>query len=85
MMWTIVAVHDRATDSFNTPQAFKAKGEAIRAFQDAVNNPQSGTMHQHPEDYDLYYLGEYDDHRGEVHPEDKPVQIAIGKNAKVSA
>lgn len=78
-MKMIFAVRDRAIDAFNQPIFVRAQGEALRSFIDEVNNPQS-PMNAHPEDYDLYLLGAYDEDTGELVPE-KPKQIMIGKDA----
>lgn len=74
----IVAVHDRALDAFLPPWTTPATGAAIRAFQDAINDPQS-PMQKHPDDYDLYQLAVYNDGTGRITPLDEPKQIAIGK------
>lgn len=84
MKWTLVVMKDRASDSYSTPQGYRAKGEAIRAFHDAINNPESGAMYKHPEDYDLYFLGYYDDNKAAFEEAAAPLeQLAIGKNAKL--
>lgn len=76
----VVAVRDRATDAYMNPFIVPSLGVAIRSFQDEVNNPQS-PMNLHPDDYDLYHLGEFDQERGSLTSlADGPKQIAIGKN-----
>lgn len=74
----IVAVLDRAMDAYGRPFFVPALGAAIRSFQDEVNNKES-PMNKHPDDYDLYRLGIYDDVRGVIEPLGEPIQIAIGK------
>jgi len=78
MQRQICAVHDRALDAFGQPFFVPAIGAAIRSFQDEINNAQ-GDMHKHPEDYDLYQLGVYEDTTGKIIPLDEPKQLAIGK------
>lgn len=79
----IVAVLDRAADAFGRPLFVNAIGQAIRSFQDEINRPApDNTMNSHPEDYDLYHLGEYDDNTGRITSLDEPKQIAIGKHFK---
>lgn len=77
MIYTVVAIKDRALDAFQGIFNVRAEGEAIRAFQDAINKNEN-PMHMHPEDYDLYVLGTYDDNTGTITPA-TPKQIAIGK------
>lgn len=83
MKWRLLSIHDRALDAFQQPFAVRAIGEGIRAFQDAINAPNT-PMNGHPDDYDLYEIGHYDDHDATVIQEGKPLQIAIGKQLKVT-
>lgn len=63
MIHTICAVRDRAVDGFMQPIYVPHVGHAIRSFTDEINRADS-PMNKHPEDYDLYQLGEYDDSNG---------------------
>lgn len=84
MIFRLLAIHDRALDAFQQPFTVRALGEGIRAFQDAVNDSNTA-MHKHPDDYDLYEIGTYDDHTAKIDQHDKPQQIAIGKQLKIGA
>lgn len=79
---TIVAVRDRAVDAFSRPFFVPSVGAAVRSFRDEVNNPES-PMNKHPEDYDLYELGAFDDESGDLRSLDKPRMVAIGKDCLV--
>lgn len=79
-MKLICAVRDRAIDSFGTPIFVSARGEAMRSFVDTVTDPQS-PFYKHPEDYDLYLLGAYDDATGELIPE-KPSMLMTAKEIR---
>lgn len=74
----ICAVRDRAVDGFMQPFFVPAIGLALRSFSDEVNRPES-PMYAHPEDYDLFHIGTYDDQKGALLPLD-PRQLAIGKD-----
>lgn len=74
----IFAVKDRALNAFMTPWFAQTVNQAIRMFQDEVNNPQ-GQMIKHPDDYDLYHLGSWNDDNGNFTNIEND-QIAIGKN-----
>lgn len=63
----IFAVYDTKASMFNQPMFFKAKPEALRAFQDECNRAESAINH-HPEDYSLFLLGEYDLESGLITP-----------------
>ncbi|AXH78052.1 MAG: nonstructural protein [Microviridae sp.] len=68
-MKPIYAVKDLAVQVFGTPFFVRAKGEAIRSFQDEANNTSSDSaIAKHPEDYELYILGHYDEQTGQITP-----------------
>lgn len=74
----IYTVRDRAADVYGTPFFMPSHGQAIRSFADEINNPRDGnTLNRHPQDFDLYALGEYDDQTG-TFTTNTPKQIAIG-------
>lgn len=77
----IVSVRDRAIDAYMQPFFVVAPGLAVRSFIDECNRPES-PMCAHPEDYDLYLLGSFNDANGMFIPEERPRQLAIGKDAK---
>lgn len=82
MIMQIFAVKDRALDAYMRPWFAHAPGQALRAFMDEINNPQ-GEMFKHPDDYDLWHVGSFDDNTGQVtRLEGGPKQVAIGKNLK---
>lgn len=68
----LFAVYDLKAQFYGNPFLFTHKGEAIRAFMTACGDPQTN-MYRYPEDYQLFYLGEYDDTTGRFaglpHPE----------------
>jgi len=79
----IFCVRDRATDQYGNPMFLISEGQAIRSFSDEVNrNADDNMMHKHPDDYDLYRLGEFDSDTGEFVTA-RPVQVAIGKSVKL--
>ncbi|WNK13013.1 MAG: nonstructural protein [Microvirus sp.] len=83
-MKLIYAVKDRATDAFWTPMFYLAKGQALRQFQDEVNNPaEQNPLHKHPDDYDLYHLGAFDDQTGAIQANERPELAARGKDVYI--
>lgn len=81
MIFRVVAVRDRAADVFGQPNFVLSIGGAIRAFGDEVNRAgdPNNSFNKHPEDFDLYEIGSYNDETGEmvaIHPR----QIAVGKD-----
>lgn len=71
MMFT---VRDSKTGAYERPFFDHTKESAIRSFKIAVNK--SDLMFaQFAEDYDLYYLGDFDDRSGKLTPVDTPQHI----------
>lgn len=83
MILKIVAIRDRAADVFGQPNFVTSLGAAIRGFGDEINRKSDSVLYQHPEDFDLYHLGEYDDSTATFHT-GVPKQIAIGKDLRVN-
>lgn len=66
------SVRDAATEVFTRPFFMLTKAEAIRTFTKESNDSNS-QLFQHPLDYHLFYLGDFDQDTGKfnsVHPED---------------
>lgn len=81
MLYYMVAVRDRASDSFTAPSYVAAVGAAIRNFADQLNSSDKNVLFAaHPEDFDLYELGTFDDAQASFVVLDRPRQIAIGKD-----
>lgn len=83
MRLVIVAIRDRAVDAFGTPFFVPALGGALRSFADEVNRRDPEGKNQlaaHPEDFDLYELGSYNDGDAKFELLEKPRQVAIGKD-----
>lgn len=64
-------VYDQKAETHNSPLCYQTVGQALRAFTDAANDPNSAIA-KHPEDYTLLEIGTFDDSRGTVEPHDKP-------------
>jgi len=71
MKQRIYSIRDQKGDMYNTPFFNKTHGEAERNFQELVKDEKSFVA-KYPEDYDLYYLGEYDTITGIIQPLDTP-------------
>ena len=71
MKYAVCAVKDRAVDAYNRPIYVPTVGVAIRSFTDEVNRKDS-ELSNHPEDYDLYELGVWDDQTATYTPLETP-------------
>lgn len=79
MQHIIVAVRDRQLDAFMRPFTAATIGQAVRAFSDEVNR-QGSELNQHPEDYELYEIGQFDDDTGALLQPHPVKSIAIASN-----
>ena len=82
MIYILCTIHDRSIDAYVNLHCVRAEGQAIRQFMDAINNKDGGSIHQHPDDYDLYRVGTYNDETGECTPEPRK-KIADGKQLSI--
>lgn len=81
MRLVIVAIRDRAIDAYGTPFFVPHLGGAVRSFSDEVNRrDEKNQLNQHPEDFDLYELGFYDDATGAFELHERPRQVSVGKD-----
>lgn len=74
MLLKAYSIRDSKADVFNTPFYQKTHGEAERTFQQLAKDEKS-TICKYPDDFDLYYLGEYDDQTGKMESLDSPQHI----------
>jgi hypothetical protein len=83
MILKIFAVRDRATDSFGNPMFLVSQGQAVRSFTDEVNRQAADNqLWAHPDDFDLYYLGDYFTDSGTFNAH-TPEMILVGKSAAI--
>lgn len=64
MKYGIYAIRDLKT-GFLTPTIDQNNASAMRNFEHACMNIDS-LFYSHPDDYSLFYLGDYDTDRGEI-------------------
>ena len=65
MKFKVMSIFDSKAEAYNTPIFVAAKGQAIRAFEDQINTEDS-EFNKHPEDYTLFYIGEFDSDTGQI-------------------
>lgn len=86
MKMIVVSIKDRAADAFGRPACVAAEGVAIRQFQDEVNRAsEDNQLYLHPDDFDMYMLGTFDDNTGKFELMEIPKVLALGKSVKISA
>lgn len=60
MMLAVFGIFDSGVSAWMPPLYFRNKGEALRWFIEAVNNPET-KLSKHPSDYSLFELGQWND------------------------
>jgi hypothetical protein len=81
----IVSIKDRAADAFARPFFVQTDNVAIRSFMDEVNRKDAdNNLYNHPDDYDLYGLGVFDDNTAIIEMYDAPKLLMLGKTAKTT-
>lgn len=68
------SIRDVKAEGFNVPFFQPTFGLAERMFQDAVKDEKT-SFAKHPEDFSLYYLGEFNTQSGEFSPEAQPKHV----------
>jgi hypothetical protein len=84
MISVIVSVRDTAAEAFGRPMYLQSLGVAIRSFTDEVNREdKDNQLFNHPDDFDLYELGVFDDSIGKYELRENPTVIVRGKDVKI--
>lgn len=68
------SIRDSKSEIFHPPRFNNTHGEAERDFKRAANDPQTNIC-AFPEDFDLYFIGEYDLSTGKMTPVDTPQHV----------
>lgn len=79
MTHKLFLIRDSKSETFNPPFAARTHGEAERYFRTLVNNKET-SIAKFPEDYDLYFIGDFDDQSGKLAPLDTPNHIVKAVN-----
>lgn len=65
MIHKVFTIHDAKANAYLPPFFLPEEGMAVRTFGDCVNNPEH-SFGAHPEDYNLFVLGTWDDAIGKI-------------------
>ena len=84
MKLVLCSVKDRAADAYGRPMFVPSVGVAIRSFSDEVNRQDADNqLFNHPDDFDLYEFGEFDDNSGQFALHEQPKLLSLGKQVKI--
>jgi len=75
-MMKMYSVRDQKAEMYHMPFFALTNGVAIRIFADLANDPNT-FVGKHPNDYSLFYLGEFDDQRAHFEIAQAPVHIGV--------
>lgn len=76
----LCSVRDSAAVTFAAPFVAVSQGFAIRMFRDAIaRNDVENMMAKHPQDFELYVIGEFEEENGKLIP-CEPVMIIRGQD-----
>ncbi|MBD5584333.1 MAG: hypothetical protein HDQ88_04570 [Clostridia bacterium] len=73
----IYTIYDRVAEKIGTLFTGEQEGAIVRSFEDEIKNERNGDLFKHPEDFELWKIGEINMKTGEV-TENKKI-VAIGK------
>lgn len=77
MKLQIIAIRDIATELYGSPAFVQTIAQGIRAFSDEVTK-EGSPFAKHPQDYELWHLGEFDDNNGVFECLATPARVARG-------
>lgn len=75
------SVYDTAALAYTLPWYLHRREQAIRTFSNMCKDPEH-QYNKNPEDFTLYYLGEYDDENGNIEMMDRPEALLKGVDVK---
>jgi hypothetical protein len=84
MKMCIVSILDSAAGAYGRPAFVASEGVAIRQFQDEVNrSADDNQLYRHPDDFQLFYLGVFDDNTGGIDLLAQPKLISRAKDVMI--
>ena len=82
MVLKAFAIHDTKSKAYQMPFFKHTIGEAERDLKTAVNSQTENNLSKYPEDFDLFYIGDYDDQEGKFIPLPTPQHVVKALSLK---
>lgn len=82
MILNIYSIYDDAANAYMSPFFMHNHGLATRAFTDQVNSENPNQISEHPEQFALFQIGEYDDTTGLITSLGSPKPMGRGNEYK---
>lgn len=81
MKYVMTVIRDSAAVVYGVPMFMASKGQAIRSFSDEVQRVDPANMlNKHPSDFELFYVGLYDDATCSFDCLDLPLSLIRGSD-----
>jgi len=75
------AIYDSKSEAFSNPFVIKTRGEALRGWTDAANDPKT-QYYSHPADFTFFEIGEYEDQTGQLIPFETKIPLGTALEFK---
>jgi len=82
MKLNIYTIYDDAAKAYMQPFMFQTDGLAVRAFSDNINSDKSNNISEHPEQFTLFKIGEFDDQAATIATFEPPQMLGNGRTYK---
>jgi len=76
MLLSVFSIYDSGISTWMPPLFVRNKGEILRWFMEAVNDPQN-KLSKYPSDYTLFEIGTWDDDKCKFSLLSTPVSVGI--------
>lgn len=81
MKLAIISVRDIVANAYHTPTYHQNKGTALRSFGQEVNRADdNNSIYKFPDDYELMYLGTFDDQNATFELVSIPEQLGLARD-----
>lgn len=78
MKFVMCSVLDLVGQQYGRPFFAVSSGSAIRGFTDEVNTVSESTLYKHPDDFQLFEVGSFEDSTGAIVVLDVPSMLISG-------
>jgi hypothetical protein len=75
MKMKIFSIRDRKVDAFMAPLGMQTAGQACRMLQDEMSRERTGVLGAHPEDFELFLVGEFETETGKLEGRQAPQSV----------
>jgi len=83
-LYQMCSVLDMVAQQYGRPFFAVSEGSAIRGFSDEVNRPSESVISQHPNDFQLFHVGTFDDESCVISLNSAPRLMISGAQIKVN-